>query len=222
MSRELRIKICCIASVEEARLALRCGATALGLVSAMPSGPGIITEEAIQEIVGHLPPGTPTFLLTSAIESKTIIAQCRRCRVSTVQLVDAVSTETLMEIRRALPRTSVVQVIHVTGPDAVESAIRIAPSVDAILLDSGNPGAPVRELGGTGRVHNWEISRRIVNAVALPVFLAGGLNQDNVADAVRTVNPFGVDVCSGVRTNGILDEKRLTGFIRAARGAIGM
>ena len=123
--------------------------------------------------------------------------------------------ETLQALRDALPGIALVQVIHVTGNEAQEQARSVAPYVNAILLDSGNPNLPIKELGGTGRVHDWSISRMIRDQVSVPVFLAGGLRPENVADAIRSVNPFAVDVCSGVRTNGVLDEEKLSRFFTA-------
>ena len=211
-----RIKVCCISSVDEAWTAVRAGASALGLVSAMPSGPGVIGDELIAEIAARVPPGVATFLLTSATDADAIIRQQRTARVNTLQLVDAVSPDVYPVLRAELPGIALVQVIHVRGPDSVDEAREVAPQVNAILLDSGNPSAAVKELGGTGRVHDWELSRRIREAVDVPVYLAGGLRPDNVAEAVARVGPFGLDVCSGVRTDGRLDGDRLAAFIRAA------
>ncbi len=209
------VKICCIASVEEARLAIRYGASALGLVSAMPSGPGVISEDEIAEIAATVPPPIGTFLLTSAQDVEAIIAQQRRCKANTLQLVDTLKTGTHADLRRALPGISIVQVIHVEDDAAVEEAHALAPHVDALLLDSGRPSLAVKELGGTGRTHNWEISRRLCAAVEVPVFLAGGLRPSNVAEAVSSVQPWGLDLCSGVRTKGRLDEAKLAAFFGA-------
>jgi phosphoribosylanthranilate isomerase len=206
------VKICCIKSFEEAEMAIRYGATALGFVSAMPSGPGPISEELITEIIARVPANILTFLLTSKQDAPSIIDQQRRTKANTLQLVDAVSIDTYRELRKILPGVSIVQVIHVTGRDAVMHASFIAPLVDAILLDSGNPNLPVKQLGGTGRVHDWSISKTICSLVTAPVYLAGGLNPENVADAIRLVRPFGVDLCSGVRTDGALDEAKLSRF----------
>jgi phosphoribosylanthranilate isomerase len=213
-----RFKICCIASVDEARLAVACGASAVGLVSDMPSGPGVIDEDTIAAIVATVPPGVGSFLLTSLLEAEAIVAQQRRCRVNTIQLCDRPRPGTHRELRRALPGIALVQAVHVTGEGALAEAFEAAPHVDAILLDSGDPSRPVKELGGTGRAHDWSISRRIRAAVASPVFLAGGLRPQNVAEAIRTVEPFAVDVCSGVRTDGRLDEAKLRAFAAAVRG----
>lgn len=213
----IRFKICCITSVEEAALAIRYGATALGLVSAMPSGPGVIAEELIAEIVATVPPGVATFLLSSGTEAEHIIDQVRTCRANTVQLVDRVHASVYSELRRALPGTKLVQVVHVTDLDSVTEAVHVAEQVDAILLDSGNQSLPIPELGGTGRTHDWSISRQIRDRVSKPLFLAGGLSAENVRAAVDAVRPFGVDVCSGVRVAGRLDEDRLAHFVRALR-----
>ncbi len=211
-----RIKVCCISSVGEAWTAIRAGASALGLVSAMPSGPGVIADDTIAEIAARVPPGIATFLLTSATDAETIIRQQRAARVNTLQLVDEVDPAVLRELRDALPGIAIVQVIHVRGPESVDEARRVAPFVHAILLDSGNPAAAVKELGGTGRVHDWAVSAAIRQAVDVPVWLAGGLRVENVAEAIRRVGSFGLDICSGVRTDGVLDRNKLETFIRAA------
>ena len=203
----------------EAALAVRCGADALGLVSAMPSGPGVIAEDLIAAIAPTVPPPVATFLLTSETQAAAIIAQQRRCRVNTIQICDRVPADCLRELRAALPGIALVQVVHVTGEESVAEAVAVADKVDAILLDSGNQKLAVKELGGTGRTHDWRVSRKIVASVPVPVFLAGGLNPDNVADAIQQVRPFGVDICSGVRTAGKLDEEKLRQFIKRVASA---
>jgi phosphoribosylanthranilate isomerase len=212
-----RVKVCCIASEEEAALAVRLGASAIGLVSRMPSGPGPIPESRIRDIARTVPPGVATFLLTCETTAELIIEQQRFCRTTTIQLVDEVEPGVHARLRDALPGISIVQVIHVRDDDALRQAIAVAPAVDAILLDSGNPSLSTKELGGTGRVHDWAMSRKIRDAVAVPVFLAGGLNPGNVAKAITQVAPFGVDACSGLRTNGKLDEMKLAAFMRGAK-----
>jgi phosphoribosylanthranilate isomerase len=216
---QTRIKICCIRSIEEGRLAVRYGAAALGLVSEMPSGPGVIPEPLIGEIAATVPPGVASFLLTSSQSADAIVNQQRRSRTNTIQICDHLPRGEYGSLREALPGVSLVQVIHVTGEAAITEAVQVAPLVDGILLDSGNRMAPIRELGGTGRCHDWQISRHIRESVSVPVYLAGGLRAENVAQAIETVQPFGVDVCNGVRTEGRLDEIKLTAFIAAVRGA---
>ncbi|HEY4424731.1 MAG TPA: phosphoribosylanthranilate isomerase [Pyrinomonadaceae bacterium] len=206
------MKICCMASVKEAWMAIDAGASAVGLVSAMPSGPGPISEELIAEIAATTPPGVSSFLLTCLQNAASIIDQQRRLRVNTIQICDRLTHGSYQDLREALPGISLVQVIHVTGPEAVDEAIEIAPRVDAILLDSGNQSLSIKELGGTGRTHDWSLSRKIRESIEVPLFLAGGLNPSNVAAAIREVQPFGIDVCSGLRTNGNLDRAKLEAF----------
>jgi len=215
-SRTPRIKICCIVSVDEAMLAVDCGASALGLVSHMPSGPGVISDMQISEIAATVPPAIGTFLLTSRQKIADIIEQQHFCRTNTIQLCDHLTQGTHRELKLALPGISVVQVIHVTGPESVDEALRLAPHVDAILLDSGNQKLAVKELGGTGRTHDWTLSRAIRERIGVPLFLAGGLTPENVGRAIDEVGPFGVDVCSGVRTDDKLDASKLKRFFAAA------
>jgi phosphoribosylanthranilate isomerase len=210
-----RIKICCILSSQEARIAIDHGADALGLVGKMPNGPGPIPDWLISEIAKTIPPPIASFLLTSEQSSAEIIYHVKRVDTNTVQIVDELTTGTYSDIRTALPHLKIVQVIHVIDENSIDEAIRIAPDVDALLLDSGDPKASIRTLGGTGNIHNWEISRDIVKSVDKPVFLAGGLHAGNIREAIQKVLPFGVDVCSGVRTDGKLDPTKLDSFIKA-------
>lgn len=219
MSPRVRIKICCISSVDEAMTAVRLGADALGLVSHMPSGPGVIDESLIHDIAIRVPPPVATFLLTSHQDTDVIIDQQRRCRVNTLQLVDALPDGSHAKLRKALPGVSIVQVLHVRDDSTIEEARAIEHAVDALLLDSGNPDLAVKELGGTGRVHNWDVSRRLIEAVDVPVFLAGGLNQHNAAAAIAATHPFGLDLCSGVRTDDRLDPTKLAAFMQVVRSA---
>ena len=216
-----RIKICCIQSEGEARLAIAQGADALGLVGTMPSGPGPIDDARIATIAARVPPPVATFLLTSETETEAIIAHARRCRTNTLQLVDRVADEAWPRLRQALPGIKLVQVIHVGGEEAFAEALAAAAHADALLLDSGQPHAAIKVLGGTGRVHDWAVSRRIVEAAPCPVLLAGGLRADNVGAAIATVRPFGVDVCTGVRRadDYSLDPEKLAAFVAAVAAA---
>jgi phosphoribosylanthranilate isomerase len=204
-----RVKICCIANLGEARLAIQHGASALGLVSRMPSGPGVISEAEIAAIAARVPPPVATFLLTCEQDTQVIVEQQRRCRTNAIQICDRLTTGSYRDLKRALPGISIVQVIHVTGPESVEEALSVAPEVDAILLDSGNPVLRVKELGGTGRRHDWSLSGKIREHIDIPLFLAGGINPSNVREAIEEVGPFGLDICTGVRTDGKLNEEKL-------------
>ena len=219
-----RIKICCIQSVEEAKLAVRAGAHAVGLVSAMPSGPGVIREEMIADLAPRLPPPVGTFLLTSETSPAAITDHYRRFRPTALQFVAPMEPSAYVRLRERLPGARFVPVVHVTEPASIDEAETLAPHADALLLDSGTPDSSPdepRRLGGTGRTHDWAVSREIVDRLDTPVFLAGGLDPTNVGEAIRTVRPFGVDVCSGVRTDGNLDASKLHTFIQAVHSVAG-
>jgi phosphoribosylanthranilate isomerase len=214
-----RVKVCCMQSIEEVWMAIEAGASAIGLVSPMPSGPGPISNERAAEIAAQVPPGIDAFLLTPLQTVEELVEQNRLVKARALQLVDALPPGAHAELRRAMPGVKLVQVIHVLGPESVAEAVAVAPHVDTILLDSGNPSLEVKELGGTGRRHDWALSRRIREAVDVPVWLAGGLNPDNAREAIETVGPFALDVCSGLRTGEAyaLDQDKLDRFMSAVR-----
>ena len=184
-------------------MAVGAGALALGLVAEMPSGPGPIADETIREIARHVRErhanAVWTVLLTSRTDGEAIAAHVADTGVNTVQIVDRPSPGAYEVIRKAHPSLRVIQVIHVEDETAIEEARRVAAEVDFILLDSGKPNAAVKTLGGTSDAHDWTVSRRIVEAIDKPVFLAGGLNPDNARQAVAAVRPYGLDLCSGLR-----------------------
>ena len=217
MSPRPRVKVCCIADEAEARLALAHGAAALGLVSAMPSGPGVIDDAVIARVAAAVR-GEPvrSFLLTARTQAEAIAAQHAAAGTTTLQLVDHVPLPELQRLRKRCHGVELVQVVHVTGEAALAEAEAVAPFVDALLLDSGNPHAAVKQLGGTGRTHDWALARRIRDAVfPLPLWLAGGLRVNNVAEAIATVRPHGLDLCTGVRVNGRLHAPTLAAFMAA-------
>ena len=209
-----KVKICCISSEQEAQMAIEHGASALGLVAKMPSGPGPISDELILSIAKTIPEHIASFMLTSETSAEDIIQHHFRTQTNTIQIVDALAFGTYDQIKKTLPSINIVQVIHVIDDSSVEEALSIAEHVDYLLLDSGNPNAAIKELGGTGRTHNWALSKSIVQQSKVPVFLAGGLNAENVQRAIDTVGPYGVDLCSSVRTNGHLDPKKLEDFFK--------
>ncbi len=196
-------------------MAIEAGASAIGLVSEMPSGPGVIDETVIASVAKRTPVGVAAVLLTSQVSAIGLIDQQHRCRADVLQLCGLVSHEDLRRVRDALPGVRLMHVIHVGGEASIGEAVGMTPYVDAILLDTGSRAGPVRELGGTGRTHDWSISRRIVASTNRPVFLAGGLNPVNVGEAIATVKPYGVDICNGVRSNGHLDPVKLGAFMQA-------
>ncbi len=216
----IRIKICCIASIAEAQIAINAGANALGLVGRMPSGPGPIADEIAYKVCRYAPPGIETFMLTSELTAEGIISHYNRVLPTTIQVVDYVGRAVLEKVKRALAHVRLVQVVHITDGSELAMIEELGDVVSAFLLDSGNTRLAVKELGGTGRTHDWAISRRFVEASPVPVFLAGGLKAENAAEAIQTVQPYGLDICSGVRREGALDGKKLSAFINAANNTL--
>jgi phosphoribosylanthranilate isomerase len=212
---KVKVKICCISSIEEAKLAIVHGAAAIGLVGRMPSGPGIITDELINSIAKTVLPPIDSFLLTSETTAEAIIEHHNKVNTTTIQMVDALSGREYHKIREAIPHVKLVQVIHVLDEKAVQEAIEISEWVDAILLDSGNPNLSTKVLGGTGKTHNWDLSKKIRENISIPTYLAGGINKDNIRKAIDHVQPYGIDLCSSVRTNGQLDERKLEELFKA-------
>lgn len=210
-----RLKVCCIADQQEAATAIRLGACAIGLIAVLPNGRRVLDEVTLPALAAAIPPPVSRFLLTSNTEPGRIVEQVLAARVDAVQLADEVALNVYEALRRGAPHVRIVQVLHVEGPEVVQQAQRIAAHVDAIILDSGTPKAEVPVFGATGRVHDWSLSRKVVITVPVPVFLAGGITAENVALAVTQVRPYGIDVCSGVRSDGRLDSAKLRALVRA-------
>jgi phosphoribosylanthranilate isomerase len=209
------VKICCIQSIEEAALAVSAGARAVGLVSEMPSGWGPIPEERIARIAATIPPMVSSVLLSSKPTAAEIIDQLKRCKTNAVQIVDEFPIEGYAAIRDACPGVEIYQAVHVLDESAIDQAKALASEVDGLILDTGSPHSEVKVLGGTGKTHDWSISRRIVDEVDCPVLLAGGLKPENISEAIETVRPYGIDLCTGVRRDLALHPVILARFIRA-------
>lgn len=214
-----RVKICCIRSVDEARMAVDAGADAVGFVAQRPPSPRTIDDEAIAAIIPTVSPPLSTFLLTSERTAEAISAHVRATRPDTVQILPHLDARESAKLAELEPHVRRVQVIHVEGREALDLIPVYTPYVHGFLLDSGRPNAAIPYYGGTGRAHDWAISAAFVQDSQLPVFLAGGLSSANVAMAIRQVRPFGVDLCTGVRTDGLLDRDKLADFMRAVREA---
>ncbi|MEO1714017.1 MAG: phosphoribosylanthranilate isomerase [Bacteroidota bacterium] len=213
----IKIKICCIQDVAEAEMAIDAGADALGLVGKMPAGPGPISDQQIHEIVNRLPTHIASFLLTSETTAGGIAVHQAFTNANTVQIVDYPEISEYKLLREHLKGVTIVQVVHMNHPQALEKIEAVSPWVDALLLDSGVFRDDLRQLGGTGKTHDWEKSRQVVANSSVPVWLAGGLNPENVEKALDQVRPQGVDICSGVRSGGRLDQEKLTDFVAAIR-----
>jgi phosphoribosylanthranilate isomerase len=213
----MKVKICCIKSVDEAQTAIEAGADVLGLVGPMPSGPGPITAKEAGSIVETLPGHIDSYYLTSKTHFESIAEEYLKVKSSHIQLTDHLEAGTRRQLKSEFPHLKIVQVVHVLANEDIDKAQVYAESSDLLLLDSGSPNTAVKELGGTGRTHNWTISKSIVEKVKIPIFLAGGLKSENVIQAIQTVQPYGLDLCSGVRTQDRLDQKKLELFMKTVR-----
>jgi phosphoribosylanthranilate isomerase len=179
----------------------------------MPTGPGVIDMELARQIARSIPPPVTPYLLSSCSDAEALVEHARSIGVSTVQIVRHVEPSAHQKMAELAPWLRRVQVLHVENEAVIELAAAYEPYVDGFLLDSGRPATG--ELGGTGRTHDWTLSARLVAATHRPTFLAGGLTGANVAEALQQVRPFGVDVCSGVRSDGQLDPQRLAALCLA-------
>lgn len=213
-----RIKICCIQDRQQAALAIAHGADAIGLVALGLSGPEVLPDAQITHVAEDVPPGVTSFLLTREQDPHKLVAQALRCKTSAIQIVDRVPIEAYGMLRKAAPNLRIVQVIHVVGPQALAEALDVSQHVDALILDSGTPSGDTPVYGGTGATHDWSVSASIVQQVPIPVWLAGGINESNLIDAWETVRPWGIDLCSGVRTGMSLDPAKLERFMGIVRG----
>ncbi len=131
------VKVCCISSLNEAKLALNCGGNLFGFVSEMPSGPGVTSLKTIAGIVRGLPDNTPTILLTSKTRCTEILDQHKQVQTWGLQLVDKLPESELNQLRKSLPETYLIQVVHVRDRSSVSEALGYDELVDALLLDSG-------------------------------------------------------------------------------------
>lgn len=212
----MRAKICGINTWENAKIALDCGADALGfLVGITHLAEDKISVEDAKKIIEKLPPFVSSVAVTHLQDTSKIIEMCKYLKVTTLQIHDYISPEEVLICKKNLPSVKIIKAVHVIDDDK-DKTIRIARSfenvADALLLDSRT----VERLGGTGITHDWNISREIVTQMSLPVMLAGGLTDKNVYDAVRKVKPYAVDVNSGVEINGNKDIDKVRGFINNA------
>ena len=198
--------------MKEAQLAISYGVDALGLLGSMPSSPRGIDMELARDIAGSSPPGVETFLLSESFSGHEIAKHAAYCGTTTIQIVQHIEVHEYEHIVEQIPNVKRVQVVHVEDRNALGLIETYEPFVHAFILDSGTTGTTVAGLGGTGRVHDWAISSEFARRTSKPVYLAGGLNPQNVKSAISTVAPFGVDVCSGVRRNKKLDAQLLDNF----------
>jgi phosphoribosylanthranilate isomerase len=208
-----RVKICGVRTVEDAVKCVAAGADAVGMLLA-PS-PRRIPAGLAREIVESLPPFvTPVIVMMPSAADEAVEA-ARTIRPGAIQLQGDEPPGMLADIKQAMPGIRLIKAVHVGGGREVEKARAYESVADAILLDTISPAR-----GGSGQTHDWSVSRGVVAAINKPVVLAGGLKPGNVAEAVRAVNPYAVDVSSGVEGEGrVKDMALIRTFIKNAREA---
>jgi phosphoribosylanthranilate isomerase len=213
----VRVKICGVKSVAEARLAERHGADAVGvLVGRSHAAPDFIEPVLAERIARSVPPFLTAVLVTHLDEPEGLLRLADDVACPVLQLHSDWSAAALRRLGPRLAPRKIVGKVSVESDAAIDRAQAIEPFVDAIVLDTRD--RTTDRVGGTGMVHDWSISARIAARARVPIILAGGLTPENVAEAVRTVKPWGVDVNSGVETaDGSKDERRVRQFIEAAR-----
>jgi len=217
MKNYMRIQIAGVSSTEEALRLTALGVDGLGFTLRLPSGlHDGLTECAARAIIAQMPPLIGTVVITYVTAVREAVELCTYLGVNTLQLHAPVATGVMHEIKRALPPLKIIKSINVTGPQAVDDALRAAHEADALILDTYDPATGRH--GATGKTHDWRISREIVQRCPKPVILAGGLRPENVAEAIHTVQPWGVDVHTGIENyDGTRNWDKITAFIAAAR-----
>jgi phosphoribosylanthranilate isomerase len=219
-----RVKICAVASPAEARAAAHAGADAVGIAGPMPpsaetrSAAPIETDTA-RAVFATAPPGVQAWLVTAETHANGVLQHLAFLNAAVVQITRRIDPGDHALIRGAAPWVRIVQVVRMQDEAALELAKGYARTADALLLDSGKPDATIADIDAPPRAHDWSACRQIVSMVDKPVYLAGGLNEANVGEAIQAVRPFGVDLTGGVRTMGKLDARKLSAFFAAVRMA---
>jgi phosphoribosylanthranilate isomerase len=215
-----RVKICGIKNQAELNTAIRCGADAVGFITEVPvDTPRRISLETAAKLIKQVPPLVESVLVIMPERAEEVYHMANTAKPSMVQLHKDPSYELLEEIQNLRQHIKIIQTVTipergVCHTTSLHEYIKLlSPYVDAVLLDT----LTTKGTGGTGKTHNWQISREIVEQSPLPVILAGGLNPENVEDAIRAVKPFAVDTASGVETQGVKDEHKVKAFIRRAK-----
>jgi phosphoribosylanthranilate isomerase len=206
-----KVKICGITNEEDALKASILGANYLGFLVEIDFAEDKVTRKQAKDIIRKLPLEVEPVFVTYLKKAKPIIEIAKEIKPSIIQLHNDISLEEIGKIRIKLPKIKLTKSISVIDENSIGEAKKYEKYVDFILLDTKSG----KRKGGTGKVHNWDISRKIVKSVNKKVFLAGGLNPDNVLEAIKKVKPYAVDTNSGVKSkprNKLLKTKFSNGL----------
>ncbi len=210
---KVKVKICGITSNEDLVTAIEAGADAVGFVVNVSSSPRNLTIEKAERLMRNTPVFVKNVVVTVPKRLGELVEIYERLRPDILQIHGHNLSDSV--IREKLANTRLIRAIQVKSVHAVDEAVKTANTFDAVLLDTFVPD----KFGGTGEVHDWELSKHIrLKVHPKPLILAGGLNPENVQDAVRVVKPYAVDVSSGVESQpGIKDSKKVFEFIKNAK-----
>jgi phosphoribosylanthranilate isomerase len=210
---KVKVKICGITSNEDLVTAIEAGADAVGFVVNVSSSPRNITIENAEKLMKNTPVFVKNVVVAVPKRLGELVEIYERLRPDVLQIHGHNLSD--LVIREKLANTRLIRAVQVKSDYAVDEAVKAANTFDAVLVDSFVPD----RFGGTGEVHDWELSKRVKEKVhPKPLILAGGLNPENVQDAVHVVKPYAVDVSSGVETKpGIKDSKKVFEFIKNAK-----
>jgi phosphoribosylanthranilate isomerase len=215
--RAVKVKICGITGEEDLEAACRLGADMVGFVVGVPSSPRNLRLEQAESLFSLVPENVKSVLVTVPSSLEQVIKAYNLLKPDIIQ-IHSENFLSLRLLKEKMPRTALIKTVPVTGAETVEKAACEASFADGILADSYAAG----KHGGTGHVHNWNISKLLRDAIyPKPLILAGGLNPANVLKAVETVKPYAVDVSTGVESNpGVKDPAKMEAFIRKAKQAV--
>ncbi|MHC1631247.1 MAG: phosphoribosylanthranilate isomerase [Methanotrichaceae archaeon] len=206
-----RVKICGIRNESERDCVVSAGADAIGFVVEIPISRRSISKETARSLIEGLSPFVTSVIVTAPDSVEEAANLARATRADVIQVHDTLGLEDLKELQKRIPQKIVAATaVH---PDAEENLQVLADVADAVLLDTFKKG----KLGGTGEVHDWNVSAGLVRDLNVPVILAGGLDSENVAQAVKRVRPYAVDVSSGVETDGKKDCQKVNTFVKGVR-----
>ena len=209
----VRVKICGITRKEDLDAAIVAGADAVGFVVGVDSSPRNIALEKAEKLIRQVPPFVKSVLVTVP-KSIDECGTYEKLNPDAIQ-IHGENLQAAASVRLKIPNTLLIGAVNANLANTVDVISQASKIFDAVLLDSFYDG----RYGGTGIVHNWELSKRVRHAIhPKPLILAGGLNPENVAEAVRTVEPYAVDVSSGVESHpGIKDYQKIVEFIKNAK-----
>jgi len=209
---KVRIKICGITNKEDLQAAAAFGADAVGFVVGVKSSPRNLQLSEARKLIKLVPLFVNSVVVTINESLEEIIEMYKHLQPTSIQIHGKKIQSDLKSLKEEIPNLFLIGSVKAAPFSAIKKSKDISKNVDAVLIDSYVKG----KNGGTGVVHNWDLSLRIKEVIApTPLILAGGLKPENVADAIRSVQPYAVDVSSGVEKKpGIKDHKKIFNFIK--------